>query len=224
VNEVTLGELKRRALDAADMAGTAFPDQDSLTDHINDGLLWLHDKLVASDYLLSTSSITLVSGTEEYALPDDFYKSMRVWRISGGTRYEVDRFTLAQLSGHKTSGPGSSGTVELWYAPQLRKLKRDKDRVEVALPAGWESPVAKHAAIQLLIKEESDTTQLVAERDRDWARILEHIEPRDAGLPDSVEDHYGRWDTGLRDLEERSLRYRILGNKIRFVEFTDVGV
>jgi hypothetical protein len=216
-NAATLTDLQNRALDYADMTSSAFPVTARLTDYINDGLAELHDLLAPYDYIRSTSSITLAAGTEEYALPTDFYRATAVWLISNDRRYMLDRFTMAQLDGFKTTGPTSAGSAQLWYVPQLTKLSAGADVVHVALPIGWESFAALHAAIQLLNREESDPQPLMAERERIKQRILANIEPRDLGVPAEVEDHYARWSGAVCE-PIRSLRYRILGNKIHFVE------
>ncbi len=220
-NSTTLSDLRTRALDFADMTGSAFPVTARLTDYVNDGLAELHDMLAMHDYHRSTSSITLAAGTEEYTLPEDFYKALRVWHLSGGRRYDVPKFTLADLHGGQTTGPQTSGSAELWYVPQLKRLKDDRDRVEVALPIGWESFVALHAAVQLLNREESDAQALLMERERVRQRIAAHVEPRDIGEPDAIEDVYHRWGGGLAE-SEATLRYRIMGNKIHFADFREV--
>lgn len=225
MNPATLGDLKKRALDHADMAGSDFPDDARLVDYVNDALSELHELLAIHDYLRSKSTITLTAGTEEYLLPSDFYKLSRAWKVSSGRRYVIDKFTLAQLDGHSTTGPSAGATVELWYVPQLKRLKEDGDTVSVALPIGWESYAALHMAVQLLIREESDPSALIGERDRVKARVLGQVEPRDAGLPDEIEDYYGRWNGAILDVAaDRTLRYRVLGNKILFVEFDYLGV
>ena len=218
-NPTTLTDLLARSLDYADMTSSGFPVAARNIDYINDGLSELHEILAMHDYLRSSASIALVAGTEEYALPTDFYKSTRVWLLTSGYRYEIERFNLSQLSGRKTTGPASSGTAQLWYVPQLAKLSAGADIVSVALPIGWENFVALHAAIQLLNREESDPQALMAERERVKQRIIGHVEPRDAGGPDQIEDHYNRWGYGTVDDCSLSMRYRILGNKIHFVDF-----
>lgn len=223
-NETTLANLRARALDYADMAGSDFPDTGRMVDYANDALSELHELLADQEYFYSRFSISLVAGTEEYDLPSDFYKSMRVWRLSSGRRYAVDRFNLSQASGYQTSGPSQADTVDLWYAPQLKRLTRESDRVEVALPNGWENYVALHMAVQLLNREESDSSLVAAERDRMLQRIMQRVEPRDQGLQDTVEDIYSRWSGGAADCEGRKLKYRIMGNKILFVEFDYRGV
>ena len=206
------------------MTGSDFPDEDRVIGYANSGLSELHDLLADHEYFHSTASISLTSGTEEYQLPADFYKATRVWRVSNGRRYMLERFNLSQLDGYKTSGPASSDTAELWYAPQLRKLKRKKDKVVGVLPEGWEDYVSLHMAVQLLNKEEQSSDAMAAERERVKQRIIMHLEPRDMGIPDEIEDYYGRWSGGVVDDDSRSLRYRVMGDKIHFVEFDFLGV
>lgn len=222
-NETTLADLRARGLDYADMTGSSFPVTDRVTDYANDGLSKLHNLLVSQEYFREVESYTLVAGTESYVLPSSFYKAQRVWRVSSGRRYMVDRFNLSQIDGYKTTGPASGDSVELWYAPQLRRLTEETDKVSVALPNGWEDYVALHIAVRLLLREESDAKPLASERQMALQDVLAHCEPRDEGMQDEIEDVYGRWNRGVWDDQGRTLRYRVMGNKIHFVEFDYLG-
>jgi hypothetical protein len=226
-NDATLTDLQNRALDKADMTGSSFYDSTRLTNDINSGLAELHDLLIANyaeDYKRSTQSITLLAGTEAYALPSAFYKALRVWRIASGRRHLIDRFTLEQLDGYNTTGPASSGAAELWYAPQLTKLSAGGDVVDAAVPIGYEDFAVYHAAAQLKIREQSDARELIEERERIRQRIIAYGEDRDRGAADHIEDHYNRWGGGVCDEESRTLRYRIMGANIHFVEMDWLGV
>lgn len=215
---ITLEDSRARALDFADMTGSGFPDTARLDGYLNDGFGEIHELLALHDYLRSKHAITLVAGTEEYALPADFYKASSVWKLVSGRRYEIKRFNIAQLSGMKTTGPASSDSAELWYVPQRALLVKPDDKIGYDLPNGWETFAPLHAAIQLLNREESDVQALMAERERIKQRIVLHVEPRDAS-PDSIEDHYGRWADGSAVEDAVSLRYRVIGSKILFVDF-----
>lgn len=223
VDGTTAKSLIERAYYEADMEGSTFPDRSKVLADINDALAELHELLTTEDYFHSTEPITLVAGTEAYALPADFYKPVMVWKNSSGRRYEVPRFTYADLSGYSTTGPAASGTVELWYAPQLKRLKKDSDRVTVALPNQWDSFASVHAAVKMLMREESDSSALQAERNRLLQRIMANVEPRDNSMPGQIEDAYCRWGYGMMAPEERTLRYRIMGNYIHLVEFDYIG-
>jgi hypothetical protein len=220
-NGATLLDLRTRALDYADMTSSGFAVTARLTDYVNDGLAELHEMLAMHEYILNQATINLVAGTEGYELPESFYKASRLWHLVGGRRYEIDRFTLSQLHGRKTSGPSSAGVAQLWYVPQLTRLSGDSDEVLEQLPVGWENFVALHAAVQLLIREESDPQALMAERERVKQRVMVHVEPRDIGIPDQIEDSSHRWSGCLDDLSGTTLRYRIMDQSIQIVEFED---
>lgn len=224
-NLVTLAELRDRALDYADMAGTGFPDLDRVTDYINAGLSDLHDILVNSyeDYFRSATNLALVSGTETYALPTDFYKVLEVFYLSQNRRYAIEKYERKEIDGFQT-GPLRSATVELVYVPQLTKLAADTDQVSIAVPVGWEDYVALHAGARLLMREESDPAPLLLERDRLAAKFVDLADPRDVANQGATEDVYGRWNkAGAYFREERYLRYRIMGNNIHFIEFEHLG-
>ena len=220
----TLTNLQDRALDYADMTSSAFPVTARLTDYLNAGYAELYEILIASygaDYVRSTSTTTLVAGTEAYSLPTDFYKMLRVFKVEGSNRFDVKRFTLEQLDGFKTTGPASAGSLSLWYVPHLTKLSTGSDVVHVSVCTGWEDFIALHAAIRLLQREQNDASQLTAERDRVRQRIIENASPRDQGDSDQVEDAYGRWNYGEKP--QSLLRYRFLGNQLVVIELSEAA-
>jgi hypothetical protein len=222
-NAETLTGLQNRALDYADMTGSAFPVTARLTDYINAGYTELYEMLVGSygaDYVRTATTQALTAGTEAYALPSDFYKMLRVWEVVGSTRYAVERFVPSQLDGYKTTGPGSAGSLSLWYAPQLTLLSAGADIVHVSVCTGWEDFIALHAAIRLKMREDSDPSALMAERETLRRRIVENAEPRDQGVADEIEDHYNRWGSGNSNAS--SLRYRVMGNQLIVVDMGEV--
>tara|TARA_R100001530_G_scaffold7148_3_gene7983 strand:+ start:1823 stop:2521 length:699 start_codon:yes stop_codon:yes gene_type:complete len=226
----TLATLRARALDYADMTDSNFPNADRVDDYINSAASEMYDILVNAyeDYFLTTNTITLVSGTEDYALPSDFYKAKRVYYVSGGRRFAIDRFNLDDLSGAKT-GPLSTGSAELWYVPEMTFMDTagPTDTVGEIIPPmvnGWADFLAISAAIKLLIREESDPSALMREKEVLKQRMISMAEPRDAGLPDTIQDTSRRWaDIGYAfDPGAFTLRYRIMGGNIKFVQY-DAG-
>src|SRR5678815_2326751 len=113
---VTLTTLQDRAMDYADMTGSSFPVSDRLTEYINDGLAKLHDILIDSgfDGVMTSQTVTLVAGTEAYALATDFYRLKAAWFVDGTNRFKLRRWDYEMGSGLKP-GPAQSGTVHLWY-------------------------------------------------------------------------------------------------------------
>jgi len=225
----TLSDLRARALDYADMTGSNFPVEARVNDYINSAASEMYDILVNAyeDYFLSTQSITLVAGTENYALPSDFYKAKRVYYLSGGRRFSIHPFNLETLDGAKTS-PLTSGSAELWYVPEMSLMTSDSDTISSIIPPmikGWPDYKAISAAIRLLIREESDPTGLMQEKLLMQQRLISLAEPRDAGIPDAIQDIGHRWnDVGFAyDPGAFLMRYRIMGPNIKFIQY-DAGV
>lgn len=223
--ETTLLDLVNRALAYADLAsGTALTaDQKAvIVNDINDGLIELWDMIVDShaEMALATETYGVTPGTEDYDLPSDFYKALKVFYLYQGRRYRMERFNLDEIDG--LVQPLAFGDVELWYAPKFTRLALDADVMPTVIPQGWENYAALFAAARMLKREESDASAIEAERDRLGLRITTVIEPRDEGKPERVADVYGRWGgMGIQryaDPPVRDLRYRILGSSIYFVE------
>ena len=79
---------------------------------------------------------------------------------------------------------GLAGTI--LYAPEATVLVNAGD--SVTYPNGWEKYIVVDAAIQALLKEESDTRALMAERERIEKEIREAKEARDMATPKRVVD------------------------------------
>jgi hypothetical protein len=228
LNDTTLKDLMDRALAYADFPKDSLDadQQKTLINDINDGLIELWEALIDSheDLVHKIATLTLVSNTEAYNLPSDFYKAIKVWYTTGGRRYRMERFNLDEIDGYPK--PVSSGTGELWYAPPFARLKLKKATVPDVIPVGWENYGAMFAACRLLISEGTDPQGVMAERERLMNRIRQDVGTRDE-QPDGLSDYYGRWDV-RQDLREagytRMLRYRIIGRQIYFVEIQLGGV
>lgn len=231
-NSVTLAQLRARALDYADMTGSAFPIQARVTDYVNAALSEIHYAMcnADADYDFATSSITLVAGTESYSLPSAFYKALKVYWVdgSGGTRrlYRIPQYDRNEGEGWRRS-PIAAGTVELHYFPLYSPLvDTTDDAVAIdtkipALPPGWEDYVALSAAIRLRAREQDMAQELRVERDRIMQQIQLYMAPRDSGEAEHISDVYCRWDTlsgGPYNTDLRALRYRIQKSSIYFIE------
>ena len=223
----TMGQLKERALRYASMYGAEAVDKNHLRDLVNSGLSELHDLIVnhnGEDYLRKDTTFSIVSTSESYILPDDFYKAIALFYQSNGRRFPLEKWQPKEIGGSETT-PLSSGTVEMWYVPQFATLPNDSARIEIAIPVGWEDFVALHAAVRLLIEEESDASAIAQERERQRQRIIALLSPRDNSEPDSIGDVSNRWQQGYTALQiEPSYRYRIMGNYLFVVEVEYRGV
>lgn len=213
MSAVTLSTLVARVRDKADMptAGFVADSSTGLYAYINEGVQLLHDKLCrayAEDYMEKPSAFTYTSG--DVSLPADFYKLLGVDLLQNGTtvtlsaytRRErnalsntsllgyggVPRYKLTSVGGIAGTGairllpaPTSGTTGTIWYIPTPPVLTVVGDTVN--FPGGWERYVVTYAAIQCLLKEESDVNDLRVELSRMDAELNDIIENRDAGEP-----------------------------------------
>lgn len=98
----------------------------------------------------------------------------------------------------------STGVTNLrvWYYPNPKVLTNANDTLDGR--SGWEEWVVVDAAMKLLAKEESDTTQLEREATRIWAQIALVAQNRDSGQSKRVTDV--SYNTGMWPYT--SVRYR----------------
>lgn len=82
--------------------------------------------------------------------------------------------------------PQAGQVLQVWYVPRMTQLLQDADMLDGI--SGWTEYVAVDAAIKALMKEESDTTMLMARKNALLLRVEEAAENRDAGIPDTISD------------------------------------
>lgn len=233
----SLADFRTRALEYADMASSSFPDTTQLNHWINSSVHEFHNLLAGNvgmaDYVYSTTTISLVAGTETYNLPSGFFKMLGCYYLSNGNsrRYPLERFERRELAGFK-KGAIRSGTIEVEYFPLITdEMVENTDEPQFTYPFSglWIDWVALNAAIKLLIKEESDPSILMAERDRLWMQMVDASAPQDIAGKGRVEDVGNRFSHAANYGEYRDLRYRITYNPsdgraaLQIVEFEIQG-
>ena len=142
---VSLSELRLLARQRADMENSQFISDDEWRRMINRSYAELYDLVVTSanseDYFLKSDTISLVSGTDSYDLPADFYKMRGVDINSGGSSTPLRRYNFSQrnvgslyaiasdmryhVQGSKiifNPTPSTTDTVTLWYIPSPKKF------------------------------------------------------------------------------------------------------
>jgi hypothetical protein len=142
---VSLSELRLLARQRADMENSQFISDDEWRRMINRSYAELYDLVVTSanseDYFLKSDTISLVSGTDSYDLPADFYKMRGVDINSGGSSTPLRRYNFSQrnvgslyaiasdmryhVQGSKiifNPTPSTSDTATLWYIPSPKKF------------------------------------------------------------------------------------------------------
>lgn len=204
---VSLTTLRSLVRERADMVGSTFiaDSATGLDRWINEAGQCLHGYLVdalGDEYVESSSSLTLVAGTSDYNLPSDFYKLYEVDLTLSGTLRTLTRYNRAErnmlttriaswqevpqymLAGSKirilpTPQAAASGTIR--YAPAFTTLSSGSDTCN--FPNGWEKYIVVSAAIQALMKEESDVRDLRVELQDFEGKLRAMKEDRDLQFP-----------------------------------------
>jgi len=113
---------------------------------------------------------------------------------------ERDRYSFARAGGWTANGvrlrycfqgnsivfapvPDGGNTVRVHYAPAMTALVADGDTVDGAVQDGWTEYIVLDAAIQALLKEESDVSVLLARKEALRQRIVGSASNRDAAEP-----------------------------------------
>lgn len=126
---VSLSTLRTRARRRADQEGSLFCSDDEVTDYVSEGAKRLHELLVSAfgeDYVKKASTLSLVAGTTDYALPSDFFKLTAVDLTISGKAVPLKRYNEAERDAWK-----NLSTVS-WFSVPRYKLEGDNIRL---LPA-----------------------------------------------------------------------------------------
>lgn len=219
---VTVDTLRTRAKRRADMENSDFVSASEWITYINAGYKNLYDLLVSKfeDYYITSSTFSVASGASTGSLPTDFYKLRGVDRSLGGGEY----YTLLPFSFEKRNSRGylsryyglnpdvryrllqstlifspsdsAPGDYRIWYVPLATDLTSASDTVNGV--NGWELYIELDAAIQAIIKEESDPSALLMERQKVEKRIEEMAANRDSGEVETIADVTG-YNSGFFD-------------------------
>jgi hypothetical protein len=177
------------------MENSNFIDAGELLNYINEAYFTWYDTMVEAyeDYYLPAEPVVfnLPNGTDGlFDLPADFYKLAGLDRsISSGNtdrfypmkktpwrgrtntentfRYALTANVTYRIFKSKiqmTPRDSANGTYQLWYIPTVTPLVDDSDVVETF--NGFENLLIVDVAIKMLLKEESDPSFLMLERDR----------------------------------------------------------
>ncbi len=204
---VTLTTLLSRARERADMINSQFVTDAKFTDWINEANQRLHGMLVEAmgeEYVSLTSAFTTAANTSDYPLPASFYKLYGVDLNYHGYWHSLERFERPERNVYREAHhtmpryalvgsnlrlypiPSVGLTGSIIYAPEATVLVNPSDTV--SYPNGWEKFVVIDAAIQALLKEESDVRGLSAERAAIVREIEVAKENRDMATPKYVTD------------------------------------
>lgn len=209
---VTVDAVVTSAKQKADMVNSNFVKAAEWISYVNYSWKELYDILVAKfeDYYTSVLTFTLTGGQNSQALPADFYKMRGVDRAISGTEYYTLRpFTFEDRNNRRrvtlyrglyptiryrvfgdavifTPDDAADGNYRFFYIPRAQDLTAGTDTIDGV--NGWEDYVAVDAAIKALIKEETDASALMMQKQALLQRINDMGNNRDAGESERVTD------------------------------------
>ena len=189
------------------MENSAFVTDSELLSYINDSAKKLYDILVSSNEDYSTLIVPFaISSGNTSTLPTDCYKVRGIDYQYDGDWVPLRRFQFAERESYNFRSrtvldlayrlikdqiyilpqDKATGSYRLWYVPELPDLALDADTIDGK--NGFEEYVVLDAGIKCMIKEESDTRELVQARNEALSRVTQMAQERDYGGPDRVAD------------------------------------
>ena len=215
----TFLQMRTRARQLAFQENSELVSEDELKGIVNEQCQALYDVLVGvrgMDYYSGSTTITSVADQAVYSLPDDFYQLQTAMVGDGSRTHNMATFeeqelatllTMEQTGSHsyydtryrlKQAGiefrpkpKDASWTFTLRYVPAMPLLVADGDVFDGV--NGWEKWIELAAAIEMLNKDESDSTALQVQQQKIEQRIRGLAGSRDAGRPPRIVDTRGDW-------------------------------
>lgn len=219
---VTLRSIVDRARTHADMRSSAFINDTEILALLNDCIPELYDELVGSyeDYYADSAFITLVSGTNVYDLPDDFYKVIGIdYEVSTGSYITLKPFMNAERNSTLTTNINiPAGRIRIRYVP-APPIYTDLDTDTFDGVAGWDRLVVLLLARDMLNAEESDTQAIRTTYQETLQRVRNMAPPRDSGMAHRVVDVY----TPNIQMVYGSFRYHLYGDTIELLNTELLG-
>lgn len=218
----TLAQLRTRAKERANMENSSFLATSEWNENINYAIAELRDIMISKvgdDYFATSQTYTLVSTTDTYALPADFYKVLWCEVLADdGYYYKMKRFERSEKNmganplvtiyspdiRYRLLGSNlqvtpitriGGRTIKLWYVPLPIELSSDSDTLDGM--NGWDEYIVLRAAVMALEKEEQDTSALSVRLEQMRQRLESMTDNRDQSNPMRIYDNEkysdGRW-------------------------------
>ena len=177
--------------------------------------LWDIVTSVDEDHFITSSDIT-TSGVATYDLPADFMRLKGVDFVHSSTysqtllpvswnqrnqnsyipyndlvgddyRYHlIGTYTGQQIKFFPT--PSTGETIRVWYVPEPPTLATGSGVTSIALKPMWMDYLTSKAAIECLVKEESDSSRLQGKVARLEEKIKSQAMKRDYTIPETMDD------------------------------------
>lgn len=186
--EVTLLSLRTWARQLADVESDPNITDSELTALANRHVCEVYDRLVdagPADYYASTTTVSVTSGTAEYALPADFRSLVAVY-VSESSDERRALSPMGNTARGSYKAPSGSSTVYVEYIPTPTELVDDSDTFDGV--SGFEELIANLMARDVMVKRESDPSVVLNTIARLEARITSRSRARDRGHPKRVTD------------------------------------
>lgn len=195
---VAVSDVITRIREMADMENTQFVTDAEILRRLNQSYRRLYNEIVSNyiDYFVTSDTITTVVDQDDYSLPSDFYKLVGVDVEDDNQTYQLKRYNFSERNRKSWAyssplgyilyadklriipTPSSVQTLTVWYIPSVADLT-SVDSFNAY--NGWDQFVVEDVAVQLLAKEESDTTQLERQRVETKMDLLSYYKNYDAG-------------------------------------------
>jgi len=206
----TLSDIRDRVRQRADIENETarYPDSE-VNQYINDSYKELFTLLQRYGLVRTEKTQTITAdGSTSYAVSSDYFATLKVFYQDGTTLVSLRRHefknrpfdfsgTTGQASSYRVAHNGTSLNIELvpkpgsgtylhTYIPVPADLSDDSDTIDSVM--GWDEFIVIDAAIKALVKEDSDTSQLMIERERIMARIEAESAMREMAETHSITD------------------------------------
>lgn len=210
----TVTELIASIRQYSDSEKTLFVTDAEITSYIDRSNCELYDAITSKyeDYFTKVGpTVPLVSGTEFYSLPNDFYKLTGVdhsvngttdWhtvrrlnfnerntKVRGyyATNYnQVLRYHLQNDQIRISPADAISGSIRTWYIPTCAKVTTGSDTIDGK--NGWDEYIIQSCCAKIKIKQELDPSAYLQEKERQMQRIIKMAQQYDAGVAERVTD------------------------------------
>lgn len=205
---VATSDVIALAKEAADLTNSNFITDATWLKWFNQSYKKFYNLCVGTyeDLYIKSSTINVVSGTEDYSLPSDVLKvrllevndgspkprTLRPWTLTDKNRiaYSVYDYPLRYILFNKTIKliplPTSNVVLTLFYIPAPAAVTDTATQLEYW--GGYSRYVELDMAIKALKKEESDTQELVQEQRDLEEKIKTELKGFDAGQPRQMTD------------------------------------
>jgi len=212
----TRAQLRTRAQQRADMENSNFVGTSEWNTYIDESLQELYDLVVAvdQDRFVDSFDFTLSGSANTFNTTSlvTVFKSIRALDYLTGSGPDdfitVPRFVFEERGSGERSyrimgvflriDPAgvAAGNYRLWYVPEVVYPATDSTNMDQRLLT-WEQYIVVESARKALVKEESGTAQVDAEKAALTARIVEMASDRDDARPDRIADVVGSDDMGI---------------------------